>query len=330
MITPVSPRFLKQEAKKLQKSRNLSRSKALDEVSKKYEFSNYRHYLNVYESNRKKFASTKHVLLKNISLEKDMHKKMELALSFIRNFKIPFRDLLDILKQFQHSERAVQAICEKLNLMKGEIQKFLFNDFLTDEGQYEINFRAPNFIAKEIVINGLTYEIDKDKLCVDGDYVLKTEFEFELDENDPNSKDERFKDREFDGSFGVEIDRNKEIIFVHSDMTTSNGLMPLRAFTEEEMEEYFRNFPDERNQFDDILVLDNPSYDDIKRSLLNNEPLTGKMLEVALDLVEVDGDDEYSKFVRNIGVKLRTGQPLDEYEFHIFVDVLMFHVQLAS
>lgn len=51
MITPVSPTFLKQEAKKLKRSHKLLMSKALDEVSKIYGFSNYRHYLNVYESN---------------------------------------------------------------------------------------------------------------------------------------------------------------------------------------------------------------------------------------------------------------------------------------
>lgn len=51
MITPVSPRYLKQVAKKLKKSVGLSMSKALDEVSKNHGFSNYRHYLNVFESN---------------------------------------------------------------------------------------------------------------------------------------------------------------------------------------------------------------------------------------------------------------------------------------
>ncbi len=71
------------------------------------------------------------------------------------------------------------------------------------------------------------------------------------------------------------------------------------------------------------------SYGHITRRLNNNEPLTGKALELALELVDVIGDDEQSKFVRNIGVKLKAGQPLDEYEHHILVDVLMLHARLS-
>lgn len=41
----------------------------------------------------------------------------------------------------------------------------------------------------------------QDTLIVDGQYHLKTEFEFEIDEDDPISKDERFNDREVFGSF---------------------------------------------------------------------------------------------------------------------------------
>lgn len=46
MSNPVSPSFLKQEAKKLAKAQGLALSKAYDEVVKKYGFQNYRHYLN--------------------------------------------------------------------------------------------------------------------------------------------------------------------------------------------------------------------------------------------------------------------------------------------
>lgn len=71
------------------------------------------------------------------------------------------------------------------------------------------------------------------------------------------------------------------------------------------------------------------SYGHVKRRLLNNEPLTGKTLELALELVNVNGDDEYSRFVRNIGVKMSAGQPLSEYEIHIMVDVLLLHARLG-
>ncbi|MFT4060671.1 MAG: hypothetical protein QM652_14145 [Legionella sp.] len=242
----------------------------------------------------------------------------------MENHEIPLRDLFDILQQFQHSEETVQVICQKLNLLKDAIESFLFNDFLTDAGRSEINFRASNFIAKEVSISDLTYQIEEDLLYVDGDYLLKTEFEFELDENDPISKDERFKDRQFDGSFGVEINRNKNIIIVHSDMsiTDSDSFNSTRGFTEEEMEDYYQQFSNERGQFDGMVVLDDSSYGDVKRCLSNNEPLTGETLEFALGFVEVNGDDEYARFVRNIGVKMKAGQLLDDYEHHILVDVL--------
>ncbi|ARG98265.1 hypothetical protein [Legionella micdadei] len=330
MITPVSPTYLKQEAKKLKKSHGLLMSNALDEISKKYGFSNYRHYLNIYESNLKQSRSTKEILLKNISLEKDMTKRVELAIQFIQSVKIPLRDLLDILEQFQHSAKAIQMICKKLNVMKSEIQKFLLNYFFTDEGQYEINFRASNFVAKEISVTNLTYEIQNGMLYVDGNYNLTTEFEFELDKNDPISEDDRFKNRRFDGSFGVEIHRDKKINFVHFDMSMDNGLIPMHGFTEMEVEDYYKNFPDERGRFDDMLVFDNSDYKHIKNCLSNKEPLTGKSLEIALELVDVHGDDEHSIFVRNIGTKMKAGLELDEYEHHIIVDVLMLHAQLGS
>lgn len=210
--------ILRKRAKQLQKEKSITWHQALDESAKEFGCANYQNYKNISEAHLRQYKSDVEVFFKNILSEADISKKMELATTAMENLETPLRDLFDILKQFQHLEETVQAICEKLNLMEAEIELFLFNDFLADEGRYEINSRAPNFIAKEISISNLTYEMDEDVLCVDGNYVLKTEFEFELDEDDPISKNERFKGREFDGSFGVEIDRNKKITFVHSDI----------------------------------------------------------------------------------------------------------------
>lgn len=102
-----------------------------------------------------------------------------------------------------------------------------------------------------------------------------------------------------------------------------------RGFTKEEIEDYYKRFPDERGKFDDILVLDD-RYDQVKHCLSNNEPLTGEILEFALELVDAEGDDEQSKFVRNIGIKMKAGEPLDDYEHHMLVDVIMLHAQLGS
>jgi hypothetical protein len=71
-------------------------------------------------------------------------------------------------------------------------------------------------------------------------------------------------------------------------------------------------------------------YGAIKKCLSDNEPLTGKPLELALELVDVKGDDDHSNLIKGIGNKLKAGKPLGEYEHHILVDVLMLHAQLGS
>ena len=282
--------------------------------------------MNVLDDNKKH----KETCLKNIVSEKVLLKKIELTVLFIQNFKTSFSEKLDVLKLF-HSSDVIQTVCQKMNLMKDEIQSYMLKDFLTEEGEYEINFRAPYFIAKNVSISDLTYELQGEMLCIDGNYVLTTECELELDENDPVSQDDRFKDREFDGCFGVEIDKNMKINFVHSDMSAYDQLSSMQqGFTEKEIKEYYKRFPEEKNQFDDMLTLDHSDYDDISKSLGNKEPLTGKALELALELVDIKGDDEQSKFIKNIGVKMKAGKPLDEYEYHIVVDVLMLHAKIGE
>ncbi|QIN33801.1 hypothetical protein [Legionella longbeachae] len=191
---------------------------------------------------------------------------------------------------------------------------------------------ASNFIPKDISIHDLMYKIEDDKLSVfEADYKVKLAFDFEniRPVNDDDYKDERFNDCQISGTFGVEIDRNKQITYLHSDIGLDSGFFPTTVFTEDEMESYYNRFPDERNQFDNMLVLDDSNFANIKQCLANNERLTGKELEIALDLVDVLGDDEQSKFIRNIGIKVKSGEPLDEYEYHILADVLMLHEQLS-
>ena len=63
----------------------------------------------------------------------------------------------------------------------------------------------------------------------------------------------------------------------------------------------------------------------VKRRLNQNEPLEGKVLEFALDIVgETDND-----FLNGIAEKLKAGEKLGEYEYHILVDVLLLHVRLG-
>ncbi len=213
----VSPSFLKQKARQLKKEKGLSQSEALNEASKQLDYSNYKNYLNVLKANREQSENSKEVLLRTISSEKIASKKVDLAVSFLQSSKIPFRDLLDILELFKHSKKSLNSVCEKSTL-KAELQTYLFNDFLTDESKDEIQMWEPYFVAKEIFLKNLIYEIKDDLLCVEGDYDLEIKFEYDLDENEPESKDDRFKDRWLFGSFEITIDRNKKITFVNSDI----------------------------------------------------------------------------------------------------------------
>lgn len=71
----------------------------------------------------------------------------------------------------------------------------------------------------------------------------------------------------------------------------------------------------------------NASYGQVKRRLMENKPLTGKTLEIALDLAG-DGNTG-DKYLDPIAKKLMAGQPLTDYEIHIMVDVRLLHAQLA-
>ena len=64
----------------------------------------------------------------------------------------------------------------------------------------------------------------------------------------------------------------------------------------------------------------------VKRRLNQNEPLEGKVLEFALDIVGETDDD----FLNGIAEKLKAGEKLDGYEHHIMVDVILLHVRLGA
>lgn len=58
----------------------------------------------------------------------------------------------------------------------------------------------------------------------------------------------------------------------------------------------------------------------VKRRLVRDEPLTGALLEFALDTV---GDER-------IAAKLKAGQKLSDYELHLMVDVFLLHKRLGA
>ncbi len=71
------------------------------------------------------------------------------------------------------------------------------------------------------------------------------------------------------------------------------------------------------------------SYGHITRRLKRNEPLTGKTLELALELVDVPGDSDFFKSLRSIAVKMKASEPLSEYECSILIDMVLPHARLG-
>ncbi len=58
----------------------------------------------------------------------------------------------------------------------------------------------------------------------------------------------------------------------------------------------------------------------VKRRLVRNEPLTGGLLEFAIEVV---GESD-------IADKLRAGQQLTDYELHLMLDVYLLHKRLSG
>lgn len=280
---------LEKRARELKKEKSLKLHQARDEAAKEFGFSNFEHYKNTSEAEIKQHKSTLEALLRNISLEDDVFKKMELAISFIQSHETPFRDLLDILKLFQHSHELgehpdfewlddVHFVCAKLNLMKDEIRSHMFNEFLTGECENSIHDCYPYFTAKELSVSDITYEISENSIFVDGNYHLTVESGASEQLKKENS---HLRDGELEGSFGIIIDKNKKMTLDHSDISDVTGENMGGPFTEEEVEENYNRLPNERGRLDDMLVLDNPT----KMKLSDTSQITSPSQDKRLNLL---------------------------------------------
>lgn len=204
----VSPSFLKQKARQLKREKSLSQSQALDETAKLFGFSNYKNYLNILEDNSEQSGPSLEGLLKKIISEKDISKKVALATSFIQTFEASFQDLLEVLKLFQHSENAVQSVCEKSKL-KDDVNKSLLNYFLESKNEIQLLPLKEHFVAKDVSVKNLTYALKGDEIYVSGDYDLEFEFEFEVPDEDKHLP--HFNREPMFGEFEVWIDKNRKM-----------------------------------------------------------------------------------------------------------------------
>src|ERR1035438_5675415 len=138
------------------------------------------------ENEQSKFE--KEILLKDISLEMDISKKVRLAISFLQKYKTPFQDSLIILRQFENLEEALQLVGNCLNL-EDDIQKYILNYFIESKSDIQALPLKEHFIAKKVFVEDLVYEIEEDFLVVYGNYNLSFKFEHEVPEelkNEPH------------------------------------------------------------------------------------------------------------------------------------------------
>jgi len=147
-------------------------------------------------------------LLKDISSEIDIPKKMRLAISFLQKYKVPFRDSFSILGQFEHSEEALQAVGNCLCL-EDDIQKFMLNYFIESKSDIQALPLKEHFIAKNVFVEDLEYEINRDVLVVYGSYNLAFKFEYKVTEEQKN--DSHFNREPMFGEFVMTIDKNKKM-----------------------------------------------------------------------------------------------------------------------
>lgn len=68
----------------------------------------------------------------------------------------------------------------------------------------------------------------------------------------------------------------------------------------------------------------------VKRQLRRGERLTGDLLKFALDTLPEDASHAGNGPLVRIREKLVSGHHLDEYEYHLFVEVILLHVRLSA
>jgi hypothetical protein len=70
----------------------------------------------------------------------------------------------------------------------------------------------------------------------------------------------------------------------------------------------------------------------VKRKLNAGEPITGELLDFALEQVPNPGPNpsKSEEIWVSIANKIRTGEKLGDYELHLMVDVILLHARLGA
>lgn len=208
----VTPTFLKQKAKQLKKEKSISLHQALEETAVQYGFTNYKHFLNDWESNRQpESKSVIEALLIKLSSEKDMAKKLELAVPFVQNNKMSFPEMFDIFEQFRQSAEAGQTVCENSYFLDHVVGTMLLEYFRQSKADVQALPLMEHFVAKNIVIENLECELITERLNVRGLYTIEFEFEYISEIEEDMKHMSHFNREPMFGQFEMTIDRNRQV-----------------------------------------------------------------------------------------------------------------------
>lgn len=208
----VTPTFLKQKAKQLKKSKSISLHQALEETAIHYGFSNYKNFLNEWESNRKPSSRSEiDTLLKDITSEEQMTKKLDLAVPFLQNNKMSFPEMFELFEKFQQSQEAVQTVCENSFFLDHVVRTMLLEYFQKCKADVQALPSRENFVAKNIVIEDLVCGLITERLNVKGLYTIEFEFEHLADVEEHMKNMPHFNRDPMFGQFEMTIDRSKQV-----------------------------------------------------------------------------------------------------------------------
>ncbi len=208
----ITPTFLKQKARQLKKAKSISWHQALEETAVQNGFTNYRHFLNEWESNQQpESKSAIESLLRRLSSEKEMARKLELAVPFVQNNKMSFPEMFDVFEQFRQPAEAIQIVCENSFFLDHVVGTMLLEYFRQSKEDVQALPLKEHFIAKNIVIENLECELITERLNVRGLYTIEFEFEHLAELEDDMKHMSHFNRDPMFGQFEMTIDRNKQV-----------------------------------------------------------------------------------------------------------------------
>lgn len=68
----------------------------------------------------------------------------------------------------------------------------------------------------------------------------------------------------------------------------------------------------------------------VTRRLKRDEPLTGKVLDFAISVIDENRKGANDDLLKGMADKLTAGRRLSDYELHILLDVLLLHKRLEG